>query len=550
LLCPQFLGLPAIDGDLLPIDFTPSCYIPDASAPEACDEDSLAAHLKGIDTALCAVFPATTTYRPWYDDLSVPSTLFVTTTGNDVTGDGTALLPYATVLRALKDIPINGLIKRTISLGAGSFAFPATETLNENISIVGTTSVKSSHTISSVSGGTEATGLGLNVAGTPWTTGPESERGEILQWTSGALSGDYGVIYRNTTSRVDVEQDTQNAAFAVPVATDTFDILSMDTTLTLSGTAKLTINGNFFQFHNMNITGDSVIQTNVGTTAFLRCRFNGIRRLNIGEASRLNTTTCWIAPTGDTNLGLVTVRNQGRWGANGGCVVDAINSTAAKGFIQGQNEGVLTRSGGMSLRDLGTNGIRLTGCQVQADTVNNPSGYFTDRFIDAVNGYNLELAQAILPDLHGNITGSYCVAGTNHTWACLGSGSAVTTGLGTNTVSADGGVTNTAGQTVDMTYIKGGDPDPTDTPTVLRTEVVPAGVKNGVNTIYTTPDFYQQDSPVGIMVHFNGMRLLEGATDDFVASESGGAGTGFDTITLAVAPKSKDQLHVDYYIAP
>jgi hypothetical protein len=41
-----------IDGDILDIDYTPTNYTPDASAPEASDVDDLAAHLKGIDTAV------------------------------------------------------------------------------------------------------------------------------------------------------------------------------------------------------------------------------------------------------------------------------------------------------------------------------------------------------------------------------------------------------------------------------------------------------------------------------------------------------------------
>lgn len=45
-------GADEIDGDLIDIDFTPSNYTPDATPAEANDVDDLAAHLKGIDTAL------------------------------------------------------------------------------------------------------------------------------------------------------------------------------------------------------------------------------------------------------------------------------------------------------------------------------------------------------------------------------------------------------------------------------------------------------------------------------------------------------------------
>jgi len=45
-------GSDEIDGDRLDIDFTPTNYSPDSSLAEAGNVDHLAAHLKGIDSAL------------------------------------------------------------------------------------------------------------------------------------------------------------------------------------------------------------------------------------------------------------------------------------------------------------------------------------------------------------------------------------------------------------------------------------------------------------------------------------------------------------------
>jgi hypothetical protein len=49
------------------------------------------------------------------------------------------------------------------------------------------------------------------------------------------------------------------------------------------------------------------------------------------------------------------------------------------------------------------------------------------------------------------------------------------------------------------------------------------------------------------MVYLRGLRLLEGAGNDYVASESGGAGTGYDTLTFSRAPRVDDNVFVDYF---
>lgn len=81
-----------------------------------------------------------------------------------------------------------------------------------------------------------------------------------------------------------------------------------------------------------------------------------------------------------------------------------------------------------------------------------------------------------------------------------------------------------------------------------RTNVVPIGSINGSNTVFSTPDDFIHDGTTNESVYLRGKRLLEGVGNDYVASESGGAGTGYDTLTFAVAPKAGDNILVDYYI--
>jgi hypothetical protein len=72
---------------------------------------------------------------------------------------------------------------------------------------------------------------------------------------------------------------------------------------------------------------------------------------------------------------------------------------------------------------------------------------------------------------------------------------------------------------------------------------IPGGTVNGANTVFTTSGFFVNGSEA---VFYNGVRQRSGVGCDYEISESGGVGTGYDTITFAVAPRSGDNLIVDY----
>jgi hypothetical protein len=73
------------------------------------------------------------------------------------------------------------------------------------------------------------------------------------------------------------------------------------------------------------------------------------------------------------------------------------------------------------------------------------------------------------------------------------------------------------------------------------------GAKNGSNLAFTVPDgdkFTHNLPFLTIQVYFNGQRLK--LIDDYVINESGGPGSGYDTIILEVAPRLADKVWVDY----
>lgn len=89
-----------------------------------------------------------------------------------------------------------------------------------------------------------------------------------------------------------------------------------------------------------------------------------------------------------------------------------------------------------------------------------------------------------------------------------------------------------------------------DVPAGLRTNVIALGVINGVNTVFSTPDNFIHDGVTNEAVFLRGKRCLEGSGNDYVAVESGGVGTGYDTIVFTRAPRPGDNILLDYYVSP
>ena len=75
------------------------------------------------------------------------------------------------------------------------------------------------------------------------------------------------------------------------------------------------------------------------------------------------------------------------------------------------------------------------------------------------------------------------------------------------------------------------------------------GTIDGVNTVFTTSQPFLRVSGAAEMVYLRGLRRCEGASADYVAVESGGVGTGYDTIVFVNPPRPGDNLLIDFYPA-
>lgn len=87
-------------------------------------------------------------------------------------------------------------------------------------------------------------------------------------------------------------------------------------------------------------------------------------------------------------------------------------------------------------------------------------------------------------------------------------------------------------------------------PFAFKQGVALLGVKDNSNRIFTTPDKFLNGSfgnnDFRILLKHNGRDLVEGI--DYFVAESGGPGTGYDTIALCFSPKPRSVLVADYVV--
>jgi hypothetical protein len=80
-----------------------------------------------------------------------------------------------------------------------------------------------------------------------------------------------------------------------------------------------------------------------------------------------------------------------------------------------------------------------------------------------------------------------------------------------------------------------------------KTDIDLVGEKNRINNIFMIPDvFFLQNTDYRITLYRNGTR--QRLSDDYMVAESGGPGTGYNTIIFTRAPYEEDSLVADYFL--
>ena len=72
------------------------------------------------------------------------------------------------------------------------------------------------------------------------------------------------------------------------------------------------------------------------------------------------------------------------------------------------------------------------------------------------------------------------------------------------------------------------------------------GVIDGANTTFTTALTFRHGGPGTEKVYYNGVLQEEGVGCDYEAQESGGVGTGYDTVEMAFPLNPGDKLVIDF----
>lgn len=366
------------------------------------------------------------------DQESSATTYNVTSTGNDESGDGSASNPFLTIGRALQEISLRSQYPHVIQVGSGTFTLPNDAQLfgqNDFIFIRGTKTVESTETVSAVLSGSQAAGIRVRVTGSPgWTNGEHV--GKLIQWTSGAVNGFWGVIYDNDADSIWVTTDRTGAyATGVPISAppDTFQIFSLDTTLQVNSTVG--VFAPKLRIEECDISGTGTFATQSGSMEFRFCSIS-LKQLNAGHASIIFLNRSYLTGTAF----VVNSAENAAVSIQRGCVLDG-DSGSGLNLDQGtcvylSGETVITR--------LDSSGISCRGISMMAENTDATLRFYNSAagFID--KGAQQSVASNVsLPFVAGNITGSYVID------ARLGSkyffnGGTVTTSVGNNTCSVDG----------------------------------------------------------------------------------------------------------------
>jgi len=391
--------------------------------------------------------------------------------GDDEDGDGTVGSPYATVLRAIRDIGLVNDDAVTIHITGGTAALPTPLDLLNNVTLCGPDpTVVVTAAISNVVNATDAGGIVLDVTGIPDVVQNELKATPIT-WVDGVAANRNGWIYRNDVTaagvtRLYVSQDGPDTLL-VPGNGDSINLLQLGATLLLdedsSTKLKTSIQFNVCDLILSDNDNDrSLLCNDSDKVDFQRCYFvNG--RVRAGFGGSIFLTNCYMACPGSAGQGMVSAARGGNLRVANGTVFDGSTADANSGYISGEAGASITYRGQCVFTAMV--GVTIAGASETYQAFDGTSfacvvpiaAHHSWLFDD---GSSLDVAGALsgglkfnargqggsrgggqLPNLYGEVLNDYVVEAQDDFFGSLGPSSVVVTQhtLGVNNeVSANG----------------------------------------------------------------------------------------------------------------
>jgi hypothetical protein len=392
-------------------------------------------------------------FRPAF--ISGITTIRVETTGNDATANGSALFPFLTLNAAIAAAPWNQTT--TVQLGAGSFAAPYISPGSisifanaTNLVIRGTATAGTIATIANVVSTVITSEMVLDVTGL--AVAADALRAERFVFGAGPATGRVFWCVRNDATGAINPGETR--LYGIQVTSSTINVPAVGNTLTQQSLTELTgasLNSNStvnFQDVAINLTGPITALNGRFSTFNCRIRCSRIQTQQPDDSGAVSLRTSYYQPSSTTlPAGFFPV---GAVRTSGGNVIDLGNANVGLRSLLFEGSKFYTSNQVLfrDVEEIQLNGSQVLGADLSAIgtyTANDPWVFESQGAVSCTDGVVINTQPAgfqgnySLPPMYGQITGDYIVTAQKDADVFSTIVGSVTTALGTNTVSADGG---------------------------------------------------------------------------------------------------------------
>ena len=249
--------------------------------------------------------------------VAAAQTVYVRTTGNDVTGDGTVANPFLTIERAVKAIPLDTDAQlwtidvrenATFTLPDSVYAPTANGILIDGLNIANWLLIDS-ETVTAVTwdsmtgavGTANQNGRRVTVALNPWVAG--ALRGAYIEMTGGHLNGSAGYVYDNGTNWIQFDLNSENFGGALGLNIgDTFDLYEPATKLDTSANSRYYDGNVSFSNADMDLSG-GITHFRHGNQQITNCKVDaGAAPIIIAEESDFGLIDSYLESTHASGL--------------------------------------------------------------------------------------------------------------------------------------------------------------------------------------------------------------------------------------------------------